>query len=113
MTAVARSGCARSEKGPVALPARTGRGGIRDGRVQCCYQTVPVYAPRVEGHLVTTMPGDPFGQPCAAHSCLRPRAKGGWCIAHWYAHEALVLLHSEADDEPDSLAICRAIWAAS
>jgi hypothetical protein len=52
------------------------------------------------------------GQPCAAHNCLRPQVKQGWCIAHWYAHEALLLLHSEAE-ESESLAICQAIWDAS
>lgn len=34
-------------------------------------------------------------------------------MAHWYAHEALLLLHSEEEDESESLAICEAIWAAS
>jgi hypothetical protein len=34
-------------------------------------------------------------------------------MAHWHAHEALVLRCSEAEDEPDSLAICEAIWAVS
>ena len=65
------------------------------------------------GDLDPTMTGGTFGQPCSAHNCLRPQVKEGWCIAHWYAHEALLLLHSESDDEPDSLAICRAIWAVS
>jgi hypothetical protein len=59
------------------------------------------------------MAGDTYGKPCAAHNCVKPRWKEGWCAAHWYAHRALVLLHSEADEEPESLAICEAIWAAS
>jgi hypothetical protein len=59
------------------------------------------------------MAGSGFGPPCAAHNCLRPRAKEGWCFAHWYAHEALLLLHQEAEAESESLAICEAIWDAS
>jgi hypothetical protein len=59
------------------------------------------------------MTGGTLGQPCAAHNCLKPRRKEGWCLAHWYAHEALLLLQSQADDEPESLAICQAIWDAS
>jgi hypothetical protein len=54
------------------------------------------------------------GEPCAAHNCLRPRWKEGWCTAHWYAHHALLLHYSELEDNiPDSLAICQAIWDAS
>jgi hypothetical protein len=60
-----------------------------------------------------TMTGSTFGQPCAAHNCLKPSRKEGWCLAHWHAHQALVLLHSEAEEESDSLAICEAIWGAS
>jgi hypothetical protein len=39
--------------------------------------------------------------------------KQGWCIAHWYAHEARLLMRSEAEDESESLAICQAIWDAT
>ncbi len=59
------------------------------------------------------MTGRAFGQPCAAHNCLRPRVKEEWCVAHWYAHEARLLLHQEAEAESESLAICEAIWDAS
>ncbi|HUA47028.1 MAG TPA: hypothetical protein VMA77_17475 [Solirubrobacteraceae bacterium] len=57
--------------------------------------------------------GSRSGHPCAAHNCLKPRWKEGWCIAHWYAHEALMFMNSDAVHAPESLAICEAIWAAS
>lgn len=52
-------------------------------------------------------------KPCAAQNCLRPRYRDGWCALHWYAHRARLILEIEAADQPDSLAICEAIWAAS
>ena len=53
------------------------------------------------------------GEPCAAHNCLKPRWKDGWCATHWYGHSARMMLHAGPDPQPDSLAICEAIWAAS
>jgi hypothetical protein len=62
----------------------------------------------------TTMTGGAFGHTCAAHNCLKPRWKEGWCAAHWYAHEARLHLYRDAeDDELESIAICEAIWNAS
>ena len=58
------------------------------------------------------MAGLTVGSPCAAHNCLKPRWKDGWCIAHWYADRARLLLQAEAEETPDSLAICQAIWNA-
>jgi hypothetical protein len=59
------------------------------------------------------MTGGTAGEVCAAHNCLKPRWKEGWCAGHWYAYRARLLLHVEAEEEPDSLAICEAIWNAS
>ncbi len=59
------------------------------------------------------MGADTSAGRCAAHNCLKPGFKDGWCAAHWYAHRALLMLHAEADDKPASLAICEAIWNAS
>lgn len=52
-------------------------------------------------------------KPCAAHNCLKTRYKEGWCAAHWYAHTARLVLQLEPVGNPDSLAICEAIWDAS
>jgi hypothetical protein len=59
------------------------------------------------------MAGSTSGGPCAAHNCLKPRWKEGWCAAQWYAHMARVSLQIEAEEPPESLAICEAIWNAS
>jgi hypothetical protein len=59
------------------------------------------------------MAGGPFSHTCAAHNCLKPRWKEGWCAAHWYAHEARLLFYSEPEGEAESIAICEAIWNAS
>ncbi len=59
------------------------------------------------------MATDASATRCAAHNCLKPRFRDGWCAGHWYAHQALLLLHADADAKPDSLAICEAIWNAS
>jgi len=48
--------------------------------------------------------------PCAAHNCLKPRWKDGWCAAHWYAHLARLTLQVQ---RAESLATCEAIWNAS
>jgi hypothetical protein len=71
--------------------------------------------------------GSPGG-PCAAHHCLKPRYRDGWCIAHWFAHRARTQLIEaepgqlletvtepfiETETGSDSLAICEAIWNAS
>ena len=60
----------------------------------------------------TRMAAGTSSATCAAHNCLKPRFRDGWCAAHWYAHRALVLLQAEAEDKPESLAICEAIWNA-
>jgi hypothetical protein len=49
---------------------------------------------------------------CAADNCWKPRWREGWCTAHWLAHQAR-LLESDSEAEPDSLAICEAIWSIS
>ncbi|HTX32097.1 MAG TPA: hypothetical protein VMD09_11980 [Solirubrobacteraceae bacterium] len=59
------------------------------------------------------MAGSTSGERCAAHNCLKPRWKDGWCAAHWYAHMARLGLQVDTDDPPASLAICEAIWDAS
>lgn len=59
------------------------------------------------------MAGSTAGKVCAAQNCLKAGWKDGWCAGHWYAYKARLLLHSEAEDKPDSLAICEAIWDAS
>jgi hypothetical protein len=64
-------------------------------------------------HIEPMMARSPFGPPCAADNCLKPRWKDGWCAAHWYAHEARLSVRSEIESAPDSLAICEAIWNAS
>jgi hypothetical protein len=65
------------------------------------------------GQIGTTMTGRTFGRACAAHNCLKPQWKEGLCAAHWYAHEARLHLYREEEDDPDSIAICEAIWNAS
>jgi hypothetical protein len=52
------------------------------------------------------------GEACAAHNCLKPRWKEGWCATHWYAHRTRLILHAK-QIESESLAICEAIWNAS
>ena len=59
------------------------------------------------------MAGDMTWEPCAAHNCLKPRWKDGWCAAHWYAHMVRLSLQIDEKHPPDSLAICEAIWNAS
>lgn len=57
------------------------------------------------------MAGGTSGDPCAAHNCLKPRWKDGWCAAHFYAHRVLSHLQNETEDDSDSsLAIREAIW---
>lgn len=60
-------------------------------------------------HMAGPIPTD----ACAAHCCLRPRWKDAWCHAHWHAYQALVPLNSDAENVPESLAICEAIWSVS
>jgi hypothetical protein len=55
----------------------------------------------------------PAGEPCAAHHCLKPHWKDGWCVAHWYAHMVRLRVHAQTQARADSIAICEAIWNAS
>jgi hypothetical protein len=70
-------------------------------------------APGQDVQIEPVMAGSPLDPPCAAHNCLKPRWKDGWCAAHWYAHEARLRLKAETEEASDSLAICEAIWNAS
>lgn len=63
--------------------------------------------------IETRMAESTFGKVCAAHNCLKPCWKEGWCASHWYAHMARLRLQIETEDGLDSLAICEAIWNAS
>ncbi len=56
---------------------------------------------------------EPFAEICAADECLEPRWKDGWCHGHWYAHKARLHAEGAAEANPESLAICEAIWNAS
>ena len=65
------------------------------------------------GQIEATMARGAVGKVCAAHNCLKPHWKEGWCAGHWYAAKARLLLQAEVEDRPESLAICEAIWNAS
>ena len=47
-----------------------------------------------------------FANVCAAHNCLKPHWKDGWCAAHWYAHTTRLRLEPELQNRPESLVIC-------